>query len=62
MVCTQIRIIVKKQERHKKENHVFSLQAAGEKNPTLTIGPNCHIEDIIRYIIRIYVSTHKIQI
>lgn len=46
----------------KEENHVFSLQAAGEKNPILTIGPNCHIADIIRYIIRIYVSTHKIQI
>lgn len=46
----------------KKENHVFSLQAAGEKNSVLTIGLNCHIADIIRYIVRIYVSTHKIQI
>lgn len=41
---------MKKQERHvKKENHIFGLQAAGEKNPTLTIGTNCHIVDMIRY-------------
>ena len=61
MVWTQIRIIVKKQERHVKNRTMFSAyRLQVKKNPTLTIGPNCHIADIIR--LRIYVSTYKILI